>query len=76
MTRRHPDAAAVAPRDGRPLFVLSDVAVAGHSHLPALVEVNAGRFYVNAGDWISHMSYATVAPERGAPPVLCRWATK
>ncbi len=50
-----------------------DVAVAGHSHLPALVEVDAGRFYVNAGDWISHMSYATVAPERGTPPALGRW---
>jgi UDP-2,3-diacylglucosamine hydrolase len=45
--------------------------VCGHSHLPALVEVEPGRFYINAGDWLSHWSYVTVAAD-GAPS-LHRW---
>lgn len=43
-----------------------DLALAGHSHLPACVAVDPGRFYVNSGDWISHMSYAVIPPA-GAP---------
>ncbi|GJG89743.1 UDP-2,3-diacylglucosamine hydrolase [Gemmatimonadetes bacterium T265] len=43
--------------------------VAGHSHLPALVEVAPGRFYVNAGDWVSHFTYVIVPPGDGAPEV-------
>jgi UDP-2,3-diacylglucosamine hydrolase len=34
--------------------------VCGHSHLPALHEHGAGRFYLNAGDWITHNSYFEV----------------
>lgn len=48
-----------------------DVVLAGHSHLPALVAVEPGRYYVNSGDWISHMSYALV-PVQG-PPTLSTW---
>lgn len=36
--------------------------VCGHAHFPALVEVGGGRFYVNAGDWIRHNSYAVIGP--------------
>ncbi len=49
-----------------------DIALAGHSHLPALLEVAPGRFYVNSGDWISHMSYAVI-PVQGAP-ALHTWS--
>ena len=42
----------------------------GHSHLPALVEVERGRYYVNAGDWISHHTYVVV-PASGPPEVRC-----
>lgn len=45
--------------------------VCGHSHLPAVVEVQPGRYYLNAGDWIRHNSFITVRP--GAAPVLERW---
>jgi UDP-2,3-diacylglucosamine hydrolase len=34
--------------------------VCGHSHLPVLHEHAPGRFYINAGDWISHFTYAVV----------------
>jgi UDP-2,3-diacylglucosamine hydrolase len=47
-----------------------ELVVCGHAHLPALVEVAPGRWYVNAGDWLSHFSYAVVAA--GAPR-LERW---
>jgi UDP-2,3-diacylglucosamine hydrolase len=50
-----------------------NVVLAAHSHLPACVAVEPGRFYVNSGDWISHMTYAIVPP-RGAPTVE-RWDT-
>ena len=39
--------------------------VCGHSHVPALVEVAPGRWYLNAGDWLSHYSYAVL--EAGVP---------
>ncbi len=55
--------------------LLSDPALAwvvcGHSHLPAVVEVEPGRHYLNAGDWLTHWSYITV-PGDGAPR-LQRW---
>ncbi|HUF49273.1 MAG TPA: UDP-2,3-diacylglucosamine diphosphatase [Longimicrobiales bacterium] len=38
--------------------------VCGHSHLPVLLEPEPGRYYLNAGDWISHFSYITVAAGR------------
>lgn len=49
-----------------------DLVLAGHSHLPAWVEVEPRRYYVNTGDWISHMTYG-VLPQSGGPPELCRW---
>jgi UDP-2,3-diacylglucosamine hydrolase len=48
-----------------------DLVIAGHSHLPALVEVEPGRYYLNAGDWITHDSYL-VLPEDG-PPEIRHW---
>ena len=49
--------------------------VCGHSHLPALREVESGRYYVNAGDWISHFTYVLVPPGHGPPEVL-RWPSR
>lgn len=40
--------------------------VCGHAHLPAMEEVEAGRYYLNAGDWISHWTYITI-DEAGRP---------
>jgi UDP-2,3-diacylglucosamine hydrolase len=48
-----------------------DLVLAGHSHLPSLVEVEPGRYYLNTGDWISHMTYGVVRAI-GAPE-LRRW---
>lgn len=45
--------------------------VCGHAHLPALEEVEPGRYYINSGDWIRHDSYVTVRP--GGAPELHRW---
>lgn len=45
--------------------------VCGHTHLPAIQEVEPGRFYLNSGDWLDHRSYITVDSE-GAPE-LRRW---
>jgi UDP-2,3-diacylglucosamine hydrolase len=36
--------------------------VCGHSHLPVLREHAPGRYYLNAGDWISHFTYIVVDP--------------
>lgn len=38
-----------------------DLVVFGHSHRPELEEVRPGRFYLNAGDWLHHRSYAVVS---------------
>ena len=48
-----------------------DLVVLGHTHVPALDEVEEGRYYLNAGDWVHHRSYAVL--ERGSPPRLERW---
>lgn len=45
--------------------------VCGHSHIPDIADAGAGRYYLNAGDWIRHFTYITLTP--GAEPVLERW---
>jgi UDP-2,3-diacylglucosamine hydrolase len=45
--------------------------VCGHAHLPAVREVEPGRYFLNAGDWLSHFSYITVSPE--GVPELKAW---
>jgi hypothetical protein len=49
-----------------------DLVIAGHSHLPAKVEVESDRYYLNSGDWISHSTYLAIPP-RGSPPAIWRW---
>ena len=44
----------------------------GHTHVPVLRQVEAGRFYVNSGDWLRHRSYVIL--DRDAPPRLERWS--
>lgn len=41
-----------------------DVVLLGHCHVPELTEVEPRRYYLNAGDWVVHRSYAVVQPER------------
>ncbi len=45
--------------------------VCGHSHIPALVEVSPGRFYLNAGDWLTHFTYIEITP--AGVPILRKW---
>jgi len=45
--------------------------ICGHAHVPALIEVEPGRFYVNAGDWLTHFSYATI--DAAGVPELREW---
>jgi UDP-2,3-diacylglucosamine hydrolase len=49
-----------------------DLVLAGHSHLPVWIEVEPERYYVNTGDWISHMTYG-VLPGGGSAPELREW---
>lgn len=49
--------------------------VSGHSHLPALRECAPGRYYVNAGDWISHFTYVELPADGRAPEVRC-WPSR
>jgi UDP-2,3-diacylglucosamine hydrolase len=44
--------------------------VCGHAHLPVLHEHEPGRFYLNAGDWITHCTYFVVTADG---PRLERW---
>ena len=48
-----------------------DLVVLGHTHLPMLREVAAGRWYVNAGDWVHSRTYLVL--EEDAPPRLLSW---
>jgi UDP-2,3-diacylglucosamine hydrolase len=49
-----------------------DLIVAGHAHFPELLEVEGGRFYANAGDWIHNFTYLAL-PGDGVPPRLLTW---
>ena len=48
-----------------------DLVLLGHTHVPALVEVAPGRFYLNCGDWVYHRTFAVL--EEGAAPSLLSW---
>ena len=48
-----------------------EMVVVGHSHIPAVTEVDPGRWFVNAGDWVMHKTYVVL--EEGAPPRLLDW---
>jgi UDP-2,3-diacylglucosamine hydrolase len=41
----------------------------GHSHVPVLMEISPGRYYINSGDWIKHRTYVTVDAD-GKPLML------
>ena len=66
------EAWARAQLDSNPALSL---VVCGHSHLPAFEEVAPNRYYVNAGDWISHYTYVLVPPDDAAPEVR-RWPSR
>ena len=52
-----------------------DVLLAGHSHLPAWLELEPRRFYINTGDWIEHMTYGVLPGNRERPEIR-RWPTQ
>jgi UDP-2,3-diacylglucosamine hydrolase len=43
--------------------------ICGHSHVPVLMEIEPGRYYINSGDWIAHRTYVTI-DEAGVPRLL------
>jgi UDP-2,3-diacylglucosamine hydrolase len=47
-----------------------ELVVCGHAHLPVIRD-HGGRYYLNAGDWITHFTYITVRD--GDEPRLERW---
>lgn len=44
-----------------------ELVIAGHAHVPSVVEVAPGRWYANAGDWIRSFTYLVLPPGGGAP---------
>ena len=50
---------------------LLDLVVLGHTHDPVMAEVEPGRWYVNAGDWVAHRTYLVL--EQDAVPRLVEW---
>ena len=59
---------AVAKLEAEPNL---DLIVLGHTHVPLLRQVGPRRWYLNAGDWVYHTSYAVLAS--GEPPRLLTW---
>ena len=49
-----------------------DLVLAGHAHLGSVTEVDAGRWYVNSGDWLGTYDYV-VLPHGGGAPELRAW---
>ena len=48
-----------------------DLVILGHTHIPLLREVAPGRWYLNAGDWVYHTTYAVLA--EGEAPRMVTW---
>ncbi|MBW3534199.1 MAG: UDP-2,3-diacylglucosamine diphosphatase [Gemmatimonadetes bacterium] len=48
-----------------------DLVVLGHTHVPRAREVEPGRWYVNAGDWVFHRSYLVLREDEA--PDLREW---
>jgi UDP-2,3-diacylglucosamine hydrolase len=48
-----------------------DLVVLGHTHDPVIQEVEPGRWYVNAGDWVCNRTYLRL--DRGENPALLSW---
>ncbi len=48
-----------------------DLVLLGHTHLPELVPVAEGRWYMNSGDWVYHRSYIVL--REGQEPRLEEW---
>jgi len=83
-TTEHKAEVADAAARGRAAFIQSwaleqmrarpelDLVLAGHAHLPALLEVEPGRWYVNSGDWLRAYHYVVLPPGGGAPE-LRQW---
>ena len=61
-----PRADVLADRARRILAAHADVdlVVFGHAHRPQVSEFAPERFYLNAGDWLHHNSFAVVTPEQ------------
>lgn len=51
-----------------------DLVALGHAHVPALVEVEPGRWYVNSGDWVYGRTYVVLAA--GEAPRLTEWTAE
>ncbi|MEX2467810.1 MAG: UDP-2,3-diacylglucosamine diphosphatase [Gemmatimonadota bacterium] len=62
------EAWAVEKLEGEPDL---DLVVLGHAHVPGIREVEPGRWYVNAGDWVYRRTYLVLEP--GRPPLLTEW---
>lgn len=48
-----------------------DLVLLGHTHLPVVLEVNPGQWYVNSGDWVFHQTWVTLRP--GEAPRIDDW---
>jgi UDP-2,3-diacylglucosamine hydrolase len=62
------EAWALAKLDAEPEL---DLVVLGHTHVPLLRQVGERRWYLNAGDWVYHGSYAVLT--EGEAPRLLTW---
>lgn len=60
---------AVSELEARPEL---ELVVAGHAHVPELLEVSPGRFYVNAGDWVTNYTYVELRAA-GEAPRIATW---
>lgn len=49
-----------------------DLVVAGHAHAATIEEVEPGRWYANAGDWLREWTYLEL-PDDGGAPLLRPW---
>jgi UDP-2,3-diacylglucosamine hydrolase len=63
--RRNPNVARMFENHARAMLKQADIAILGHSHIPAFKKYPGDKYYLNIGDWVSNFSYGVI--DKGKP---------
>ena len=63
--KRNPNLPKMFEDHAREMLKQADVAILGHSHIPAFKKYPGGKYYMNIGDWVSNYSYGVI--DKGKP---------
>ena len=63
--KRNPNLPKMFEDHAREMLKQADIAILGHSHIPAFKKYPGDKYYLNIGDWVSNFSYGVI--DKGKP---------